>query len=86
MGWPSWARVEDRIEWESSAKSLATWWAVSWGPVGYRQGLVTVEVARGGRPSGHSEAVADTICQERRAGWSLRAIGAMKGKPVASMV
>ena len=45
-----------------------------------------IQVAKTGRPSGYSEDVADTICQELMAGKSLRTICSMEGMPAASTV
>ncbi|WP_052359994.1 hypothetical protein [Solidesulfovibrio alcoholivorans] len=44
------------------------------------------QVAKTGRPSGYSEEVVGTICQEIMAGKSLRTICAMEGMPAASTV
>ena len=49
-------------------------------------GKVKGEAAKAGRPSGYSEDLADTICQEIMAGKSLRLICAMEGMPAASTV
>jgi hypothetical protein len=44
------------------------------------------QVVKMGRPSGYSEKVVGTICQEIMAGKSLRTICAMEGMPAASTV